>query len=184
MVYPIVMYGDPVLKKKASPIEKGSIDIEQLSDDMFETMKAANGIGLAAPQIGKLVRLFVLDASPLEDEEIGDFRQTFVNPVIVEESGNEWKFEEGCLSIPGIREEVTRLEKLKIKYFDQEWVAHEEEFDGMLARIIQHEYDHLNGVLFTDYLSPFKKRILKGRLGNISKGKVDIDYRIKAPLKK
>lgn len=185
MIYSIVLYGDPVLKKRAREIDQeGTVDVKQLSEDMFETMRAASGIGLAAPQIGKSIRMFVVDASPLEDEEIGDFRQVFINPEIVEENGEEWPFEEGCLSIPGVREDVTRNEKLLIRFFDENWVAHEEEYDGMKARIIQHEYDHLNGVLFTDYLSPLKKRLLKGKLGNISKGKVDADYKVKAPLKK
>ena len=184
MVYPIVLYGDPVLKKKASEVKKGEIDVKELSEDMFETMKSASGIGLAAPQIGKSLRMFVVDASPLEDEEVASFKQVFINPEIIQEEGDEWNFEEGCLSIPGIREDVFRNKKLRIKYFDEEWKAHENEFDGMKARIIQHEYDHLNGVLFTDYLSPLKKRLLKGKLANISKGKVDADYRIKAPLRK
>ena len=184
MIYPIILYGDAVLKKRALEIEEGSKDIKQLADDMFETMKSASGIGLAAPQIGKSIRMFVVDASPLEDEEVNTFKQVFVNPEMIEEVGTRWAFEEGCLSIPGIREDVTRNEKLKISFYDEDWNHHEEEFDGMKARIIQHEFDHLNGVLFTDYLSPLKKRLLKGKLSNISKGKVDADYKVKAPLKK
>ena len=184
MVYPIVLYGDPVLKKKASLIEKGSIDVKELADDMFETMRSASGIGLAAPQIGKSIRMFVVDTSPLEDEEVANFKQVFINPEIINEDGDEWDFEEGCLSIPGIREGVSRNETLTIRYFDEEWNEHESEFDGMKARIIQHEFDHLNGILFTDYLSPLKKRLLKGKLANISKGKVDADYKVRAPLKK
>lgn len=184
MIYPIVMYGDPVLRKKAKDIEKGS-DILELVNDMYETMHAAHGIGLAAPQIGKSIRLFVVDGTTLEDEpKLADFKKAFVNPVIVDEKGEPWAFEEGCLSIPNIREEVERPEKLRIKYFDENWNAFEEEFDGMKARIIQHEYDHIEGKLFIDYLTPLKKRMLKGKLNDISKGDVETEYRILAPLKK
>ena len=162
MIYPIVLYGDAVhLRKRPPRLKKGSIDIKELSEDMFETMKAASGIGLAAPQIGKSIRMFVVDASPLEDEEVNTFKQVFVNPVMIEEVGDSWAFEEGCLSIPGVREDVTRNERLRIRFFDEEWNEHEQEFDGMKARIIQHEFDHLNGVLFTDYLTPLKKRFVK-----------------------
>lgn len=184
MVYPIVMFGDAVLRKRATDIPKGT-DLTELVQDMFETMYAAHGIGLAAPQIGKSVRLFIADGTTLEDEpDLVDFKKTFVNPVIVDESGDEWEFEEGCLSIPNIREEVSRKETIRIKYFDENWNAFEEEFDGMKARIIQHEYDHIEGKLFIDYLSPLKKRMLKGKLADISKGDVDTDYRILAPLRK
>lgn len=183
MIYPIVVYGDPVLKRKTQEIEEGAIDVKALSEDMFETMKAAHGIGLAAPQIGKSLRMFVVDGRPLEEEEMMDFVKVFINPQILEESGNPWNFEEGCLSIPGIRESISRQPRIRIQYFDENWEAHTEEFDGMKARIIQHEYDHIEGILFTDHISPFKKRLLKGKLTNISKGKCDAEYRIKAPLK-
>lgn len=183
MIYPIVVYGDPVLKRKADPIEKGT-DLKQLIEDMHETMQAANGIGLAAPQIGKSIRLFIVDGTPLEEEGMEDFVKAFINPTIIEEYGDEWAFEEGCLSIPNIREDIDRPEKLKIKYFDEDWNEHEEEYDGMKARIIQHEYDHIEGVLFTDYLTPFKKRMLKGKLQNITKGNTKVDYRIAIPQKK
>jgi len=184
MIYPIVMYGDPVLRKVAKDIEKGT-DISELVKDMFETMHGAHGIGLAAPQIGKGIRLFIVDGTTLEDEpDLKDFKKAFVNPKILKEEGEPWAFEEGCLSIPNIREEVERPEKLRIKYFDENWNSFEEEFDGMKARIIQHEYDHIEGKLFIDYLSPLKKRMLKGKLNNISKGDVDTEYRILAPLKK
>ncbi len=183
MIYPIVVYGDPVLKRKAKDIEKGSIDVKELSEDMFETMKAAHGIGLAAPQVGKSLRMFIVDGRPLEEDDMMDFVKVFINAEIVDESGDEWNFEEGCLSIPGIREPISRRPKIRIKYFDENWEEHEDEYDGMKARIIQHEYDHIEGTLFTDHLSPFKKRLLKGKLTNISKGKCDADYRIKAPLK-
>lgn len=183
MIYPIVLYGDPVLKKPAEDIEKGRMDLHKLVDDMFETMYQASGIGLAAPQIGKSIRMFVVDGSPLDEDDMDDFKKVFVNPEIVWEEGEEWAFEEGCLSIPGIREEVHRSSKLRINYLDKDFVEHEEEFDGMKARIIQHEYDHIEGVLFTDHLSPLKRRVLKGRLANISKGKCDADYKVKIPKK-
>ncbi len=184
MIYPIVAYGHPVLKKQAVDIVKGEIDVVELANDMFETMHQAQGIGLAAPQIGKSIRMFIADAAPLEDEEIGDWKQVFINPEIIEESGDDWAFEEGCLSIPNIREDVMRPEKLKIRYFDENWVKHEEEFDGMQARIIQHEYDHIEGILFTDHLSAFKKRLLKSKLTNISKGIVKVEYRMLFPSRK
>ncbi|MCV9388096.1 peptide deformylase [Reichenbachiella ulvae] len=185
MIYPIVVYGDPVLKKEAEDIEEGSIDVKKLAEDMFETMKHASGIGLAAPQIGKSIRMFVVDGSPLEDEEdMEDFKKVFINPEIIWEEGEEWAFTEGCLSIPGIREDISRPERLRINYLDENFKEHEEEFDGMKARIIQHEYDHIEGILFTDHLTPLKKRLLKGKLANISKGKCDADYKIKIPKKK
>jgi peptide deformylase len=184
MIYPIVVYGNPVLKKRAVDIKKGEIDVIQLADDMYETMAGAEGIGLAAPQIGKGLRMFVIDSTKMEDPEVGEFKQIFINPVILKQEGDEWAFEEGCLSIPEIREEVFRQETLTIKYLDENWQAHEQSFDGLKARIIQHEYDHIEGILFTDHLTPFKKRLLKGKLSNISKGKVQPKYRIKAPLAK
>ena len=184
MIYPIVMYGDPVLRQRAKDIEQGT-DLKQLIDDMFETMHGASGIGLAAPQIGKSIRLFIVDGTVLEDEEdMENFKKAFVNPEILEEVGTPWEFEEGCLSIPNIRENVSRKERLKIRYYDENWNLHEEEYDGMKARIIQHEYDHIEGKLFVDYLPALKKRLLKGKLADISKGKVDTEYRIIAPLKK
>lgn len=183
MIYPIVLYGDPVLKKPADDIEEGSLDVKQLAADMFETMHQASGIGLAAPQIGKSIRMFVVDGSPLEEDGMDDFKKVFVNPEIIWEEGKEWGFEEGCLSIPGIREEIHRPPKLRINYLDENFEEHEEEFDGMKARIIQHEYDHIEGILFTDYLTPLKRRLLKGKLGNISKGKCDADYKIRIPKK-
>lgn len=184
MIYPIVMYGDPVLRQKAKDIEPGT-DIRQLVEDMYETMHAASGVGLAAPQIGKSIRLFVVDGSVMEDEPgMEMFKMAFVNPVMIEELGNNWDYEEGCLSIPNIREKVSRKERLRIKYLDENWNEHEETFDGMKARIIQHEYDHIEGKMFVDYLTPLKKRLLKGKLSDISKGKVDTEYRILAPLKK
>lgn len=181
MIYPIVVYGNTVLKKRARDIEKDELDVKQLADDMFETMEAASGVGLAAPQIGKSLRIFVVDGTPMEDEDMEGFRKVFINPEMIEELGEEWQYEEGCLSIPHIRENISRQERLRIRYFDENWEQHEEEYDGMKARIIQHEYDHLEGVLFTDKLSPLKRRLLKGKLQNISKGKIKADYRLAIP---
>jgi peptide deformylase len=186
MIYPIVVYGDPVLKRRAAEIEKDTLDVPQLIEDMFETMYAANGVGLAAPQIGKSIRLFVVDGTPLEedeeeDEDLSDFKKVFINPVILKEEGDEWAFEEGCLSIPTIREDVYRKETIRIRYVDENWVEKEEEYSGLKARIIQHEYDHIEGKLFIDYLTPLKKRLLKGKLTNISKGRVKADYRLALP---
>ena len=183
MIYPIVMYGDSVLRKKAKDVEKGK-DIKELVSDMFETMHAAHGIGLAAPQIGKGIRLFVVDGTTLEDQpKLKDFKMTFVNAIMLNEEGEPWAFEEGCLSIPNIREEIERHEKIRIQYYDEDWNPHTKEFDGLAARIIQHEYDHIEGKLFIDYLTPLKKRMLKGKLADISKGEVDTEYRILAPRK-
>jgi len=180
------MYGDPVLRQRAKDIEPGT-DLKQLIDDMFETMHNAHGIGLAAPQIGKSIRLFVVDGSPLDDEDdepdMVNFKKVFINPQILEKFGTPWEFEEGCLSIPNIREKISRKDKLTIRYFDESWKQHEETFDGMKARIIQHEYDHIEGKMFVDYLTPLKKRMLKGKLADISKGKVDTEYRIIAAKK-
>jgi peptide deformylase len=177
------MYGDPVLRQRAKDIEPGT-ELTQLIEDMFETMHAASGIGLAAPQIGKSIRLFVVDGTVLEDEPgMEDFKKAFINPQVIEEIGTPWEFEEGCLSIPNIREKVSRKSDLKIRYFDEAWQLQEESFDGMKARIIQHEYDHIEGKMFVDYLPALKKRLLKGKLADISKGKVETEYRIIAPGK-
>lgn len=183
MILPIVAYGDPILKQVAEDIPTGT-DLHTLVSDMFETMYEAHGIGLAAPQIGKSIRLFVVDGSPLEEDEpeLKTFKKVFVNPQIIEETGQFWTMEEGCLSIPGIRENVSRQENLRIRYYDLDWQQHEESYSGMAARIIQHEYDHLEGKLFIDYLSPLKKRLLKGKLSNISKGITDADYKMRFPL--
>jgi peptide deformylase len=186
MIYPIVAYGDPVLKKKAKEIEKDTIDVISLSNDMFETMYNAHGVGLAAPQIGLSIRMFVIDAEPMGDEndtELIGFKKVFINPLILTEGGKEWPFEEGCLSIPGIREEIFRNEELEIHYFDENWQEHNETFTGIKARIIQHEYDHIEGILFTDHLSGFKKRLLKSKLMSISKGNVTAEYRMVFPAK-
>ena len=194
MILPVVAYGDPVLKKEAEEITKGYPDLQKLIADMFETMYEAAGVGLAAPQIGKSIRLFVVDGSPFAEEEdeeedpravgIEDFKQVFINPIIEEEFGEEWSFKEGCLSIPKVREEVYRKEKVRITYYDENWNFKDEIFDGYAARIIQHEYDHIEGVLFTDHLSAIKKKLISKKLQNISKGEVSVDYRMKFPAAK
>lgn len=182
MIYPIVAYGDPVLRQKAQDIEKGQLDLIKLSEDMFDTMYAAHGVGLACPQIGLSLRMFVVDGKPMDDHLEG-FKKVFVNPHIVEEYGDPWVFEEGCLSIPGIRDDITRTPTIRIRYYDEHWQQHDEEYADLKARIIQHEYDHIEGILFTDYLSAFKKRILKSKLTGITRGRVDVDYKMRFPLK-
>ena len=190
MIYPIVAYGDPVLRKETEEIDKDYPKFDTLLEDMFETMYAAYGIGLAAPQIGLPIRLFIVDASPFGDDEdlseeernyLADFKRVFINAQIVEEKGNEWAFNEGCLSIPDVREDVFRQETITIEYLDENFNKKKETISGIAARIIQHEYDHIEGKLFTDYLTPFKKRLIKGKLANISKGKTDAEYRVKMP---
>ena len=181
MILPIVAYGDPVLKKMCAEIDKDYPDLTKLIDDMFATMHKAAGVGLAAPQIGKPIRLFIVDATPFEEDypEAADFVQVFINPTIVEESGKKWDFNEGCLSIPGVREDVTRNEKILVRYYDQDWEYYEEEFDGIVARVIQHEYDHIEGKLFVERLNALKRRLIKGKLVDISNGDVDVSYKMK-----
>ncbi|MBN3520459.1 peptide deformylase [Algoriphagus lutimaris] len=184
MIYPIVAYGNPILKKEAEEINEGT-ELDSLIKDMFATMDNASGVGLAAPQINQGVRLFVIDSTLMldeEDEEVG-IRRAFINPIILDEYGDDYSFEEGCLSIPDVRAEITRPEKLTIEYFDENWNLKEEEFSGMTARVIQHEYDHLEGILFVDYLKGLKKRLMKSKLIDVSKGKVSTDYRMIYPLK-
>jgi len=191
MVLPIVVYGDPVLRKVCVDIEKTHENLAQIIKDMYETMYQANGVGLAAPQVNKAIRLFIVDASPFaeveEDEEpeftaeemmqMKDFKKTFINARIIEETGEEWKFNEGCLSIPKIREDVLRKPKLTIEYVDENFKKYTETYDGLIARVIQHEYDHIEGVLFTDKINPFKRKLISGKLTDISKGKFKADYK-------
>jgi peptide deformylase len=186
MILPIVAYGSPVLKVKGEELPADYPQLKQLIEDMFETMYEASGVGLAAPQINKSIRLFIVDGSPFSDEDpdMEDFRKVFINPIILEENGEEWDFNEGCLSIPHIREDVSRKPKIRIRYQDEDFNTLEEEFEGTKARIIQHEYDHIEGVLFTDYLGGIKKRLLKGKLNDIAKGNIKVDYRMKFPMKK
>lgn len=183
MVLPIVAYGDPVLRKMGLDITKDYPGLDKLIDDMFETMEKAKGVGLAAPQIGKAIRLFVIDSNKMydEDEKPEGIREVFINARIIEESGDEWAFEEGCLSIPGIREDVYREEDIVIQYYDRNFNFHEKTLTGLTARVVQHEYDHIDGKLFIDHLKPLKKSLLKGRLEKISKGIVDASYKMKFP---
>ncbi len=181
MIYPIVAFGDPVLRKKASPVNKDYVKLTELVDNMFKTMYHSQGVGLAAPQVGLSIRLFVIDATPFgeDDPEADGFKKVFINAEILNEEGDTWKFNEGCLSIPGVREDVERHPQLVIKYQDLNFETHIEKYEGVKARIIQHEYDHIEGILFTDRLSPLKKRLLKGKLLDISKGKTDADYKMR-----
>ena len=190
MILPIVAYGDPVLRKHCAAITKDYPNLDALLENMYETMYASKGVGLAAPQIGLPIRLFLVDASPFsEDEELSEaeqkelasFKQTFINAQIIDENGDEWAFNEGCLSIPDVREDVFRQPDIVIEYEDENFKKHKETFSGIVARIIQHEYDHIEGILFTDKLSPLKKRLIKGKLGNISKGNISVDYRMRFP---
>ena len=190
MILPIIAYGDPVLRKLGKSIDKDYPALESLLENMFETMYGAKGIGLAAPQIGLPIRIFIVDATPFKDDEeleleernfLSTFKQVFINAQIIDETGDEWVFNEGCLSIPDVREDVFRNETVKIEYLDEKFEKHTQEFSGIAARIIQHEYDHIQGILFTDKLSSLKKRLIKGKLANISKGKIRIDYRMRFP---
>jgi peptide deformylase len=193
MILPIIAYGDTVLRKVASDIDKDYPKLKELISNMWETMYNASGVGLAAPQIGLPIRLFLVDTSPFSDDDelteeeqkqLEGFKQVFINAHIEEETGEAWTFNEGCLSIPDVREDVSRKGTIKISYLDENFIEHNKTFDGLLARVIQHEYDHIEGILFTDKLSSLKKRIIKGKLSNISKGKISIDYRMRFPNQK
>lgn len=194
MILPIVAYGDSVLRKKAIDIKKDHPRLNELVENMWETMYKASGVGLAAPQVGLSLRLFVIDATPFSDDEdlskeeqkiLKGFKKVFINAKIEEETGNDWAFNEGCLSIPDIREDVNRKDTITITYQDENFKSYTESYDGLVARVIQHEYDHIEGILFTDKLSSIKKRLLKSRLDKISKGKINIDYKMRFPnLKK
>jgi peptide deformylase len=184
MIYPIVAYGNPILKREAEEIAEGT-NMNTLIKDMYATMDFANGVGLAAPQINQGIRLFVIDSSLMldEDDEEKGIRRVFINPIILDEYGDDFSFEEGCLSIPEVRAEIIRPDKLTIEYYDENWKLHEEEFSGLTARVIQHEYDHLEGILFIDYLKGLKKRLVQAKLIDVSKGKISTDYRMIYPLK-
>ncbi len=179
MILPIYAYGSPVLRKKGENITPEYPQLKELLDNMYETMYNSHGIGLAAPQIGLPIRIFIVDGSPIDDIEPANFKQTFINPEIIKEWGDEWKYEEGCLSIPTIRENVFRKPELTIRYLDENFVEHEKSFSGMAARIIQHEYDHIEGKLFVDHISPLKRNLIKGKLNNITLGKVSHDYKMR-----
>ncbi len=198
MVLPIIAYGDPILRKIGEEITKDYPNLEKFIADMFETMYNSSGIGLAAPQVGKAIRLFLVDTKPFVDgdkddedddftaeerEQLGNFCKVFINATIVEEEGDEWPFNEGCLSIPKIREDVFRKPKLRIQYYDQHFNYFDETYEGLIARVIQHEFDHIEGKLFTDRISPLRRRLLKGKLNDISKGKISVTYKMRFPNK-
>ncbi len=193
MILPIVAYGDPVLKKVATNINQDYPDLKALIENMFETMYNAYGVGLAAPQVGLPIRLFVIDTTPFSEDDdlteqeqqaLNGFKKVFINAKIVQEEGEPWVFNEGCLSIPDVREDVLRKPQITITYLDQDFKQQTKTFNGLVARVIQHEYDHIDGVLFTDKLSSLKKRLIKGRLNNISKGKIKVDYKMRFPAQK
>lgn len=196
MVLPIVAYGDPVLRKVGVDIDKDYPSLQELIANMFETMHKALGVGLAAPQVGRAIRLFIVETRPFshkeeddEDDEftpeerkqLAEFKKVFINAKIVNEEGEEWAFNEGCLSIPKIREDVMRKPDLHIQYYDEHFNFHDETYDGLIARVIQHEYDHIEGKLFTDKISPLRRRLIQGKLKDISKGKVQVGYKMRFP---
>jgi len=188
MVLPIIAYGDPVLRKVATDISPDYPNLNTLIANMYNTMNYAYGVGLAAPQIGLPIRLFVVDTAPFADDDdltedertfLSNFKKTFINAKITEETGDKWLFNEGCLSIPGVREDVSRQKQITIEFVDEQFTPQRLTLNGLAARVVQHEYDHIEGILFTDKLSSFKKQLIKGKLTNISKGKVKVDYRMK-----
>lgn len=185
MILPIVAYGDSILRKTADEIPADSAELQQLIDDMFETMEASRGVGLAAPQINKAIRLFIIDSSRMYDDDDADkadaTREVFINAKILEEDGKSWTYEEGCLSIPGIREDVARKPQIKIEYLDRKFKKHTKSFSGLTARVIQHEYDHIEGKLFIDHIPPLRRSLLKRKLDNITKGITNADYKMRFP---
>ena len=193
MILPIIGYGDPVLRKKGESVTKDYPSLQETIASMYETMYNAYGVGLAAPQVGLAIRLFVIDTKPFSDDEdlskeeqeqLASFKKTFINPVILKEEGEEWGFNEGCLSIPEVREDVYRQEKITIEYYDEDFNKHTDVYDGLIARVIQHEYDHIEGILFTDRISSLKKRLIQKKLQNIMEGKTRPDYKMKFVAKK
>jgi peptide deformylase len=197
MILPIVAYGTPVLRKVAMDIPKDYPHLQQFIADLFETMYASSGVGIAAPQVGKSLRIFVVDTSPFvngdrddtdeySDEErelLKNLKKVFINAKLVKEEGEEWVFNEGCLSIPKIREDVYRKPKIRIQYYDEQFNFFDETYEGIAARVIQHEYDHIEGKLFTDRINPLRRRLLTGKLNDISKGKVSVTYKMQFPNK-
>jgi len=181
---PITAYGHPTLKKKGEEIDAGYQGLKELIEEMFQTMYEANGVGLAAQQVNRAIRLFIVDTSPFKEEypETKDIKKVFINAQIIDEEGDEWDFEEGCLSVPGIREYVRRKPVIYLSYYDENWNYHENErMDGIVARVVQHEYDHTEGILFVERIPHFKKVLLKGKLKDISTGKADVDYKMIYP---
>lgn len=199
MILPIVAYGTPVLRKVAVEISKDYPQLEQFIADMFETMYASSGVGIAAPQVGRSVRIFLVDTSPFvngdreegeedeyteeEREQLMNLKKVFINAKMIQEEGEEWSFNEGCLSIPKIREDVFRKPKIRIQYYDEHFNFFDETYEGIAARVIQHEYDHIEGKLFTDRINPLRRRLLTGKLNDISKGKVSVNYKMQFPNK-
>jgi len=184
MIFPIEIYGASILRQKTKEIDFKNIDNNELTkliDSMFETMYASDGVGLAAPQVGHILRIFVIDASEMDknDPELQNFKKVFINPIIIKKFGENKVFNEGCLSLPGIREDIVRPDNIIIRYYDENFEFHEETYSGIKSRIIQHEYDHLEGILFIDHLSPLKRKLLQGKLNKISKGLVDVNYKVK-----
>jgi peptide deformylase len=193
MILPIVGYGDPVLRKVCEDISQDNPNLKEIITNMYETMYNAFGVGLAAPQVGLPIRVFIVDTEPFsnsddlskkENEKLKIFKQTFINAKMLKEEGDEWVFNEGCLSIPEVREDVFRKEKITIEYYDEDFNKKTEQFDGLIARVIQHEYDHIEGILFTDKISTLKKTLIKKKLQNIMDGKARPDYRMKFIAKK
>jgi peptide deformylase len=188
MKLPIYAYGHPILRKETDEIDENYPDLKKLLKDMFDTMYHSKGMGLAAPQIGRNIRLFLVDTEQLDsddrDEDAAEFiKETFINPIILDESGKNWEYEEGCLSIPDVRGSVSRKPKVRIEYYDANFELKDKIFDGITARVIQHEYDHLEGILFVDLLKPLKKRFVKKRLDKIRKGQIEADYKLIYPKK-
>lgn len=183
MIYPIYVYGHSVLRKVAKDIDREYPGLDTLINDMFETMYSSDGLGLAAPQIGKSLRLFVIDGAPLAEDypEMKDFRIAFINPRVVERSGEKVTMNEGCLSLPGLHEEVDRESEVHITFYDRDWTFHDEVYNGYKARVVLHEYDHLDGILFPDRLSPLRRRLIRGKLNDISRGKFEATYRTVLP---
>lgn len=191
MILPIVAYGAPVLRKMCKDIDANYPGLDKLIEDMWETMYASNGVGLAAPQINKDIRLFVMDSiqifENLEEDELDLYpdgpgiKKVFINAHIVDLEGDEWAYNEGCLSIPKIREDVYRQETVVLNYFDEQFVEHTESFNGITARVILHEYDHIDGKLFIDYIKPLRRKLLQGKLNDINKGKIKVDYKMIFP---
>ena len=186
MTYPIVVYGHSILRKIAEEVDKDYPELDQFINNMFETMHNSEGIGLAAPQVGRSIRIFVIDGKPVSDDEpeLTDFKKVFINAHVTERNGDLVPMTEGCLSIPNLREEVVRESTIRINYYDENWEYHDEEYNGYKARIILHEYDHLDGILFTDKVSPLRRRLLKSKLTAISKGRFESDYKTMLPGQK
>lgn len=193
MILPIIGYGDPVLRKVGEEVSKDYPNLKEVIANMYETMYNAHGVGLAAPQVGLAIRIFIVDCEPFsdsddlskeEEEQLRTFKKTFINAKILKEEGEEWGFNEGCLSIPDVREDVFRHEQITIEYFDENFNKHTEVYEGLIARVIQHEYDHIEGILFTDRISSLKKRLISKKLQNIMEGKARPDYKMKFAAKK